>query len=289
MNDQINIDEISHLPNQEQAEAIAEKFSSIPNQYDPLNSDDISVPTFSEKDVPQFHPSQVWLLLTQLKTNKATVPGDFPAKLIKMFAAYIAEPLTDIVNTSVRRGEYPKIYKFEICTPVPKSYPPKSTSEMRNISGLLTFDKIMEKLISELIISDMRLHLDPSQYGNQKGISIQHYLIDMIHRIVSALDNNSKGDTFAVVANLIDWNNAFPRQCPKLGIESFIQNGVRPSLIPVLINYFQDREMSVKWHGCRSLPRTVTRGGPQGATLGFLEYLSQLNNSADCVNESDRF
>ena len=120
-------------------------------------------------------------------------------------------------------------------------------------------------------------------------ISIQHYLIDMIHRIVSALDNNSKGDTFAVVANLIDWNNAFPRQCPKLGIESFIQNGVRPSLIPVLINYFQDREMSVKWHGCRSLPRTVTGGGPQGATLGLLEYLSQSNNSADCVSESDRF
>ena len=159
---------------------------------------------------------------------------------------------------------------------------------MRNINGLLTFDKIMEKLISELIISDMRLHLDPSQYGNQKGISIQHYLIDMIHRIISALDNNSKGDTFAVVA-LIDWNNAFPRQCPKLGVESFIQNGVRPALIPVLINYFQDREMTVKWHGCRSLSRTVTGGGPQGATLELLEYLSQSNKSADCVTESDRF
>ena len=30
-------------------------------------------------------------------------------------------------------------------------------------------------------------------------------------------------------------------------------------------------------------------GGPQGATLGLLEYLSQSNNSADCVAESDRF
>ena len=120
MNDQVNIDEISHLPDQEQAEAIAEKFSSIPNQYDPLNSDDISVPTFSEKDVPQFHPSQVWLLLTQLKTNKATVPGDFPAKLIKMFAAYIAEPLTDIVNTSVRRGNTQNIQirNLQTCTQI---------------------------------------------------------------------------------------------------------------------------------------------------------------------------
>ena len=154
---------------------------------------------------------------------------------------------------------------------------------------MLNFDKIMEKLISKLIISDMEEKLDPSQFGNQRGISIQHYLIQMLHRILSVLDNNSKGDIFAVVANLIDWNNAFPRQCPKLGVESFMQNGVRPSLIPVLVNYFQDRQMSVKWHGCQSVPRNIKGGGPQGATLGLLEYLSQSNNSADCVQLEDRY
>lgn len=173
--------------------------------------------------------------------------------------------------------------------PVPKVYPTESTSQLRNISGLLNFDKIMEKLISKLIISDMEEKLDPSQFGNQRGISIQHYLIQMLHRILSVLDNNSKGDIFAVVANLIDWNNAFPRQCPKLGVESFMQNGVRPSLIPVLVNYFQDRQMSVKWHGCQSVPRNIKGGGPQGATLGLLEYLSQSNNSADCVQLEDRY
>ena len=91
------------------------------------------------------------------------------------------------------------------------------------------------------------------------------------------------------MANLIDWNSAFPRQCPKLGIESFISNGVRPSLIPVLTNYFQNRKMSVKWHGCRSVPKDINGGGPQGATIGLLEYLSQSNNSADCVDLVDRF
>jgi hypothetical protein len=135
----------------------------------------------------------------------------------------------------------------------------------------------------------MEATLDPAQFGNQKGISIQHYLIQMLHRILSVLDNNSKGDVFAVVANKIDLNNALPRQYPKLGIESFIQNGVRPSLIPVLINYFQDRKMSVKWHGCCSVPKHIKGGGPQGATLGLLEYQSQSNHSADCVDVKDRF
>ena len=287
--EQVDIDEIRHLEDQEQAEAIADKFTSIPNDYDALKSEDISIPHFSSEDIPQFEPSKVWQLLCKLKTNKTTVQGDFPARLSKKFAAYIAEPLTDVINTSIRRGEYPKIYKFEISTPVPKHYPPRDLTEIRNISGLLTYDKIMESLLADMIISDMKPHMDPAQYGNQKGVSIQHYLIDMIHRILTALDGHSKSESFAVIANLIDWDNAFPRQCPKLGIQSFIKNGVRPALIPVLVNYFQEREMSVKWHGHRSARRKVKGGGPQGATIGLLEYLSQSNNCADIVSESERF
>jgi hypothetical protein len=88
---------------------------------------------------------------------------------------------------------------------------------------------------------------------------------------------------------MIDWNNAFPRQCPKLGVESFMKNVVRPALIPLLINYFQVRKMSIKWHGCRSIPKDLKGGGPQGATLGLLEYLFQSNNSSDCVDVKDRF
>ena len=162
----INIDEIRHLSDQEQAELIADKFTSIPNQYDALKTEDISVPPFSAAEIPQFEPARVWLLLSQLKTNTAAVPGDFPPKLSKMFAAYLAEPLTDIINTSIRRGEYPKLYKFEISTPVPKHNPPRDLSEIRNIRGLLTYDKIAEVLLSELILSDMKPNMDPAKYGN---------------------------------------------------------------------------------------------------------------------------
>ena len=144
-------------------------------------------------------------------------------------------------------------------------------------------------MLAELIMSDMEDVLDESQFGNRKGRSINHYLIRMINRILTALDNNSKIEVFAVVANLIDWSKAFPRQCPQLGVESFIKNGVRPSLIPVLVNYFQNRKMTVKWHGCKSTQRNMPGGGPAGATLGLLEYLSQSNNNTDCVDSEDRF
>ena len=44
----------------------------------------------------------------------------------------------------------------------------KDTLQMRNISGLLTFDKVFEKLISEVMIADMKEKTDPAQFGNEK-------------------------------------------------------------------------------------------------------------------------
>ena len=93
----------------------------------------------------------------------------------------------------------------------------------------------------------------------------------------------------SLLATFVDWKEAFPRQCPKLGIESFLKNGVRASLIPLLINYFQGRFMKVKWHNEYSSERELKGGGPQGGSLGIWEYLSQSNDNADCVDENERF
>ena len=98
-NEQPNVEEIRHLSDQEQADLIANQFAKIQNEYNPLKNDNISVPQFTESEIPSFSPAQVWFALTKLNTNKATVPGDVPAKLIKEFAAYFAEPLADILNT----------------------------------------------------------------------------------------------------------------------------------------------------------------------------------------------
>ena len=172
---------------------------------------------------------------------------------------------------------------------MPKVFPPKSPDELRNISGLLTFNKVAEKMIAELMIADIMKNLDISQYASQKGLSLQHYLIKMINKILADTDNSSKGEVNAIIATLIDWKEAFPRQCPKLGIEAFIKCGVRSSLIPLLLNYLQDRTMKVKWNGVASTQRKLNGGGPQGTTFGIWEYLAQSKESADCVDPDYRF
>ena len=89
--------------------------------------------------------------------------------------------------------------------------------------------------------------------------------------------------------NLYDWRKAFDMQCPKLGLESFIKNGVRPSLLPVLKKFLQNRKMTVKWHNKFSTERSLNGGGPQGGTLGIWKYLSQTNKNLEFVDEDDQF
>ena len=57
--------------------------------------------------------------------------------------------------------QWSKLYKSESITPVPNALPPKSPDELRNISGLLTFNKVAERMIPELMIADMTKSLDP--------------------------------------------------------------------------------------------------------------------------------
>ena len=166
--EKVIIPDINHLSDMEQAQKLGEHFSTIPNEYDQLKYEDIKIPPINQQDIPQFQPVQIWMILTQLKTNKSTIQGDIPAIIFKKFAAYLAEPLSHVYNSSLMLGEYPNIYKSEICTPVPKKYPVENIDQMRNISGLLTADKVFEKLLSELIISDMKKTADVTQFGNQK-------------------------------------------------------------------------------------------------------------------------
>ena len=96
-------------------------------------------------------------------------------------------------------------------------------------------------------------------------------------------------DIFANCVTLYDFKQAFSRQCHKLGVASFVTNGVRPALIPLLVNYFQGRRCRVKWRGRLSSERLLPGSGAQGSIIGNLEFVSQTNNNADHIPPDDRW
>ena len=285
----IQVEEISHLSPQEQAERIADNQAQISNSYKSVELKDIPIPHFSVEDIPQFTPSQVKQYIYRLKSRKSTPLGDIPVKILKEFALEISLPLCDLINSSIKKGHWADCFKKEIITPIPKEYPVLKMDMLRPISALLSFNKIQEMIIVDLIVRDMTAKLDPTQYGNRKRTSITHYLVRMLHRILSETDKNSRKEIKAVLCTFVDWQQAYSRQSHVLGVQSFAENGVRPSLLPLLTNYFQSREMRVKWQGKLSEPRQMPGSGAMGSTIGNWEFDSQTNHNADCVPEEDRY
>ena len=134
----------------------------------------------------------------------------------------MAVPFTNLINNYILEGIYPNIFKIEIVTQVPKIYPTVTVKDLRKIAGLKNFYKVMEKIISKWMISDMASTKDVSQYGNDKGVSVNNYLIKMINEILLAVNRNTANEKFVALCTMIEWSQAFDRQGPKLSIKSFM-------------------------------------------------------------------
>ena len=285
----VKVEAIENFTDQIQAEIIAESFAKISNEYKPIDRKQIKISSYTPESIPYFCPNQVEKKLEKIKANKASVPGDIPAIVIKRFSKHLSVPLCNIINNCIQSGKWPQMYKIEAITPIPKKFPPTDVNMLRPISLLYFFERVMESLIGEIMINDMKKAMDPSQFGNKNKISINHYLLNMINRIVTSLDNNQKGDVNAVLCLFVDYEAAFSRMCHTLGVNSFIKNGVRASLIPCLISYYEDREMYVRWHGEISSRKKMPGSGAMGATFGILEFLSQTNNNSDSIPIEDKY
>ena len=138
-------------------------------------------------------------------------------KLIKYCAEELSFPLSDIYERAVLFGEHPNIYKMEIVTPAPKVYPPQTSKDLRKIAGTLNFSKLFEQFLAEVMVEDMKTVRDPSQYGNLKGVSTQHYLIKMVDRILTVLDSNNQQEDNAVIVQLVDGHKPLIDSVQNLG------------------------------------------------------------------------
>ena len=101
----------------------------------------------------------------------------------------------------------------------------------------------------------------------------------MLDKILSSIDQNSIKGSMAIILQIVDWKQALDRQSHKHEIQSFIENGVRPSMIPVLLSFFQNRQMRVKWRGLLSKLQA----------LPGEEYLSQSNGNTDFRGQDKTF
>ena len=153
------------LTDEETAEALAQYFNRISDEFEPLGTGDI--PCTRDKELPQLHEYEVAGRLRKFKKPKSTVPGDIFPKLVTQFADFLAVPLADIYNCNTVTKEWPRCWKREFVTIIPKKTSPDSLADLRNISCTLLASKVYESYVLDWL--KLEVALRSNQYGGQRA------------------------------------------------------------------------------------------------------------------------
>ena len=135
------------------ADLIARHFSSISQEYAPINveklPDRVKLKLNTETDIPYIEPHQVYQKFRSRKFKMSSVPGDLPPKIKREFQAELAEPAANIFNSILTSSEYPRQWVKEYVTPIPKVSNVESEDDLRNISLTADLSKDFENFIAE--------------------------------------------------------------------------------------------------------------------------------------------
>ena len=262
-------------------ELIANHFSLISQEYEPLDAANLPVRiqqylTDQDQDlVPVLSTNDVYRRIVKAKKPNSSVPGDIPVKIVKAFPDILAYPVTHIYNSITQTAEYPPQWKVEQQIPIPKVFPPNTEDEIRNISKTPFLSKVYESFLGEWLLGIVAPHLDPSQCG-LRGSSITHYLIKLLHFVYSTLDLRQP---HAVLAAFIDMSKAFNRVDHTLLIQDLFDMHTPAWLLKILISYLSNRSMYMSYNGAKSTQKSLHGGGPQGAYLGGILFMLKYNGA----------
>ena len=251
---------------QEIAETLAEYFNRISQEFEPLEP----AGNYEKRDPPEMF--QIAARLKSFKKPSSRVAGDIPAGLVNQVADILAIPLHYIYSCVYESLEWPKLWKAETVSVIPKTSAPSDPSQLRNLSCTPLFSKVLESFV----LGDLKKEtkLSPDQYGGIKGIGANHFLIGTWQDILENLE-----DTRAATSILsIDYEKAFNRMSHRECINALEALGSSSATTGLVHAFLEGRTMSVRVGSNYSTPRPVPGGSPQGSILGNYLFCATTNS-----------
>lgn len=276
------------LDDKEIANALANYFSKISQEYQPLNMTLLPERVQNKLNSTEnteiiVEPYQVYEKIKSMNIPDSVVPGDFPPRIWKKFGVELAEPVSKLVNNILKYGKWPEAWKVEYVKVIEKVKDPQSMDDLRNISLTLFVSKLAENLIYDLLMNIFGHKIDPGQHGGREKYSVLLYLVKLVDFIMANLDKKK-----AVIMALLDFSKAYNRQCHNRLITCFSDLGTPSYLLKVLASYLSNRKMVVRHKGAISEEQEMPGGGPQGTNLGILIYLVNINSCGISLESIER-
>ena len=253
-------------------------------KFTPLTDSDL--PKSWQKDYPHLQPHEVSLRLKKCRKPKSMIEGDIFPQLVDSFSDILAIPLTKIYNLTMWTYNWPRQWKMETVTVIPKTPNAETYEDCRNLSCTPLFSKVLEAFMMDRINSEVKI--DPKQYGGLKGCGPEHLLLQAWDNLLNDLENN-RGSVNMIT---IDFSKAFNRTSHQACIAAFHKKGASHQTLNLIAAFLSGRQMRVKVNQKYSKPLAINGGSPQGsvsanalfcATIQFLQEgdLEETQTTAD--------
>jgi len=128
-----------------------------------------------------------------LSSTKASGPFSISASLLKTLTGFLSIPLQLLFNYSFSTGLVPHRFKVARVVPIHKKGFSYLVSNYRHISLLSIFNKLIEKLMNNRIISYLERFsiLHNNQFGFRSKHSTTHALLLLTDKIQRSIDNDT--------------------------------------------------------------------------------------------------
>ena len=270
----------SNLTPEQAAEEICSFFSSISQEFKPLDIDTLPERVWRKLNCeccphPEVHDHEIYKDMLQAKKTDS-VPGDIPKDILKEFLPEFTKPISDIIRAALHQHEWPDSFKDEYHLPIKKVPIPITEDDLRGLGLTQFISKRLEMVLINWIWPYIYPHIDPAQLGGVPGCSVVHYLIKMVHFILGKLD--SKKPT-AVIATLVDFSKAFNRICHNRLLTILADLNIPSCALKLIASYLTNRRMCVRHNGAASGFQQTPGGGPQGSLLIVLFFILLVNDA----------
>ena len=227
---------------------------------------------------------EVLSIIHFLKIGKSPGCDTISNSLVKNLAAEIVQPLVHIFNLSLTNGIVPREMKVAKVVPIFKKGDPKLLTNYRPISLLISFSKILEKLIYVRTVKFLNSSkmFSNFQFGFREKHTTTHAILHFINKVSYAMDNHMH-----TLGIFLDYSKAFDRVDHKILLRKLSHYGVRGAALDWFRSYLADRQQFVSINGFDSELQNVSCGVPQGSLLGpllFILYINDFQYSSDVLS-----